>query len=125
MKKKQNFYKRNKKFKEWGLKLKNNKQRGQLYILTVGREKRKKKQKQSNTGGNSTIINLHAPHHVEENTTVHLRRRWMARFSHRVVSHVPPERHGCHPLADVYGTRACNFSIQKLKTKHENTKMPS
>jgi hypothetical protein len=38
----------------------NNKQRGQLCILVVMREKRKKKCKQSIIGSNPTIIYLHA-----------------------------------------------------------------
>jgi hypothetical protein len=61
-----------------------------VYFSCYEREKNKK-QKQSITGGNSTIISLHASYHVEKNTIVHPGRQRMARFSHRVVSHVPPE----------------------------------
>jgi len=44
--------------------LKNNKQIGQLCTLAVMREKRKKKQKQSITRGNPTVISLHTLHHA-------------------------------------------------------------
>jgi hypothetical protein len=43
----------------------------------------------------------------------------MARFGNRVVSPMPPNWHGHHPLADTCGTRANNFLIKKLKTKLE------
>jgi hypothetical protein len=62
--------------------LTNNKQREQLCILIVKREKRKKKCKQSIIHSNPTIIYLHAPHHVEEGTTAHLVRQRMVRFGH-------------------------------------------
>jgi len=95
--------------------LKNNKQRGQLCILVVKREKRKKKHKQSITGGNPTIIRPHAPHHVEERMIAHPRRRWMTKFGHRVTSHAPPEWRGRHPLAGACRTHANNFSIKNKK----------
>jgi hypothetical protein len=51
--------------------LTNNKQRGQLYTLIVRKEKRKKKHKQLIIDGNSIIICLQVPYHVEEGMTVH------------------------------------------------------
>jgi endonuclease IV len=73
--------------------LKNNKQSGQLYTLAVRREKIKKKQKQKQliTSGNSNTISLHAPHYVKEDMAAHPERQWMTRFDHRVVSQAPPE----------------------------------
>jgi hypothetical protein len=62
--------------------LTNNKQIGQLCTLVVRREKRKKKHKQSITNGNSTIICVHALHHVEEGTTAHPVKRLITRFGH-------------------------------------------
>lgn len=70
------------------MKLKKNKQRGQLYTLTVKREKRKKKQKQSITDGNSTTISLCVSPHIEKDTTVFLERSRIARISYQVVSHI-------------------------------------
>jgi hypothetical protein len=55
--------------------LTNNKQRGQLCILIVKREKRKKKRKQSVIGDHPTIICLHVSHYVKEDTNVHPVRR--------------------------------------------------
>jgi hypothetical protein len=69
--------------------LTNNKQRGQLCIIVVRREKRKKKRTQSITKDNLTIICLHVPHHVEESMNLHLMRQRMARFGHREASHAP------------------------------------
>jgi|UniRef100_A0A2K1YT36 hypothetical protein len=64
------------------LDLTNNKKRGQLCILVVRKDKRKKKYKQSIIGDNSTIICLHKSHHVEEGTTAYLVRQCMTRFGH-------------------------------------------
>jgi len=50
-----------------------NKQIEQLYTLVARREKKKKKDKQSITNGNSIIICLHAPHHVKR---AQLRFKW-------------------------------------------------
>ena len=71
------------------LNLTNNKQRGQLCILVVRKDKRKKKHKQSINDDNLTIIGLHTPHHVEEETTAHLVRRWMTRFNHWKALYAP------------------------------------
>jgi len=54
--------------------------REQLRTLVVRREKRKKKHKQSITGGNPTMICLHTPHHVEKGTTAYLVIRRIVRF---------------------------------------------
>jgi hypothetical protein len=70
------------------LKLKKNKQRGQLCTLIVKREKKKKKQKQSITDGNSTTISLCVSPHIENDTTVFLRISRIARISYQVVSHI-------------------------------------
>jgi hypothetical protein len=73
------------------MKLKNNKQRGQLCNLASRREKRKKKQKQSITGGNPTTISQRAPHRVDDTATC--RGRWrLTKFSRQVVSDTPPTR---------------------------------
>jgi hypothetical protein len=45
-----------------------------LYLL----EKKKKKKQ-------TTIIHLHAPRHVKENTVVHRGRQWMVRFDRKVT----------------------------------------
>jgi len=50
------------------------KDKEQLCTLIVGREKRKKKCKQSIISGNPTMICLHTPHHVREDTSSHLSR---------------------------------------------------
>jgi hypothetical protein len=42
------------------------------------REKRKKKQKKSIISGNPTIISIHTPHHVEDDTVAHSGRLWIA-----------------------------------------------
>jgi hypothetical protein len=67
----------------------NNRQRGQLCILVVRREKIKKKHKQLIIGGNPNIIYLHAQHHMEGDMTAHLVRHRMARFGHQKSSHAP------------------------------------
>jgi hypothetical protein len=94
--------------------LTNNKQRGKLCTLVVRREKRKKKHKQSITNNNSTIIRLHAPHHVKKETVTHLGRRRIDRIDHWVALHTPP-------------TPWCvfnNFLIKNYKTwKYQNAPM--
>jgi len=42
-------------------------------------------------GNNTTITHLHASRHVEEETVPHAARQRITRFSHQVMSHVPPE----------------------------------
>jgi len=63
------------------------KDKEQLCTLIVGREKRKKKCKQSIISGNPTMICLHTPHHVREDTSSHLSRWWMTKFGHQKASH--------------------------------------
>jgi len=70
------------------LKLKNNKQRGQLCTLTVKTKKKKKKEKQSITDSNSTTISLRASSHMKKDTTMFLGRWRIARISYQVVSHI-------------------------------------
>jgi hypothetical protein len=65
-----------------------------MCTLAVKKEKRKKKLKKLITGGNPTIISLHALHHVKESTTAHLEKRQIARFDHRAASHDVPT-HWC------------------------------
>jgi hypothetical protein len=50
-------------------------------------ERKKKKHKQSITEDNPTIICLHLPHHMKEDTASHPVRRRMARFGHRKASY--------------------------------------
>jgi hypothetical protein len=65
-----------------------------MCTLAVKKEKRKKKLKKLITGGNLTIISLHALHYMKENTTAHLKKRQIARFDHQAASHTPPT-HWC------------------------------
>jgi hypothetical protein len=69
------------------LDLTNNKQRGQLCILVVRKDKRNKKYKQSIIGDNSTIICRHKSHHVEERTAEHLVRRYTHLFNSTGATH--------------------------------------
>jgi hypothetical protein len=69
------------------LDLTNNKQREQLCILIVRKDKRKKKYKQSIIGDNSTIICRHKSHHVEEGTAAHLVRRYTHLFNSTGATH--------------------------------------
>ena len=60
-----------------------------LYMLEE--KKKKKKEKQMTIGDNTTITRLHASRHVEEETVPHAARQRITRFSHQVMSCVPPE----------------------------------
>ena len=60
-----------------------------LYMLEE--KKKKKKQKQMTISDNTTITRLHASRHVEEEAVPHAVRQRITRFSHQVMSRVPPE----------------------------------
>jgi hypothetical protein len=62
----------------------------QRIIVHFSCQEREKKHKQSITSDNSTMICLHAPHHVKESMSTHLSRQHMARFGFRQASHAPP-----------------------------------
>jgi hypothetical protein len=66
-----------------------NKQRIIVHFSCQKREKKEKKHKQLIIDGNPTMICLHTPHHMKEDTSTHLSRRRMARFSHQEESHAP------------------------------------
>ena len=98
------------------MKLKNNNKGGQLYTLTVKREKRKKKQKHLVTGDNPTTISLYAPYHVVEDMAAHTGRWQMTIWPPGGVTCATWMTRTLPTHWRVWNT-SHNFSIKKLKNK--------